>query len=445
MHNHAGIEPCRAAGQSSVGGGYLMSRHPHEVWECFRRLLLRKRGVGFRLSCSSQTMEYLISLSPWTWVMVVTLTLVATASCFAFFGFSNPMTETGMLPEATSSCLPIVGDSPHFLWQGPHQFVANQISRFQEFFKLSILGLDPIIVGTSPEFVKFVLAHKSLQPSYPTRFTKLVCCTYDVHSLTRNQIDTLARRCTFATFSGENLHTHLPFLNSLARQVVDSLQSMGTILDIQGEISKYAMSAALQLGWPEMVGTEDANKIKEEMLKIQDGMHSNIQINLPPFTWYKALKATTSLLGRIEKSMAKRREKGIQYKDLLGHVMEDASVEQLSDHDKCVAIRCALFGASTGVILSLTMVVKYLHDYPQVKESIKVEQDALREKMIEGNSLEWFNWKTSMPLTTQMINEVLRHHSVMQFIPRETPKNMKYKDYNIPRNGKYGQHHVQYI
>jgi len=65
-----------------------------------------------------------------------------------------------------------------------------------------------------------------------------VCCTYDVHSLTRNQIDTLARRCTFATFSGENLHTHLPFLNSLARQVVDSLQSMGTILDIQGEISK---------------------------------------------------------------------------------------------------------------------------------------------------------------------------------------------------------------
>jgi hypothetical protein len=194
--------------------------------------------VGFRLSCSSQTMEYLISLSPWTWAMVVTLTLVATTSCFAFFGFSNPMTETGMLPEATSSCLPIVGDSAHFLWQGPHQFVANQISRFQEFFKLSILGLDPIIVGTSPEFVKFVLAHKSFQPSYPTRCTKLVCSDYNVHSLTRNQIDTLARRCTFARFSGENLHKHLPLLNSLASQVVDSLQSMGTILDIEGEISK---------------------------------------------------------------------------------------------------------------------------------------------------------------------------------------------------------------
>jgi hypothetical protein len=32
----------------------------------------------------------------------------------------------------------------------------------------------------------------------------------------------------------------------------------------------------------------------------------------------------------------------------------------------------------------------------------QVEQDALREQMIEGNSLEWFNWKTSMPLTTQV-------------------------------------------
>ncbi len=53
---------------------------------------------------------------------------------------------------------------------------------------------------------------------------------------------------------------------------------------------QYAISAALQLGWPEMVGTEDANKIEEELLKIHDGMHSNILINLPRFTWYNALK-----------------------------------------------------------------------------------------------------------------------------------------------------------
>ncbi len=33
----------------------------------------------------------------------------------------------------------------------------------------------------------------------------------------------------------------------------------------------------------------------------------------------------------------------------------------------------------------------------------QVEQDALWEKMMEGNTLDWFNWKTSMPLTTQVI------------------------------------------
>jgi hypothetical protein len=69
--------------------------------------------------------------------------------------------------------------------------------------------------------------------------------------------------------------------------------------------------------------------------------------------------------------MAKRREKGIQYEDIVGHAMEEASTEQLSDHDKSIGIRGPLFGATTGVIASLTMVVKYLHDYPQVKESIK--------------------------------------------------------------------------
>jgi len=48
----------------------------------------------------------------------------------------------------------------------------------------------------------------------------------------------LARKSKLATFSGENLHKNLPFLNSLAKQVVDSLQSMGTILDTEGELTK---------------------------------------------------------------------------------------------------------------------------------------------------------------------------------------------------------------
>jgi hypothetical protein len=53
---------------------------------------------------------------------------------------------------------------------------------------------------------------------------------------------------------------------------------------------------ALELGWSEMVGTKDTNKIKEELLKIQDGMISSIHINLPLFTWYKALKVPYQFL-----------------------------------------------------------------------------------------------------------------------------------------------------
>jgi len=62
--------------------------------------------------------------------------------------------------------------------------------------------------------------------------------------------------------------------------------------------------------------------------------------------------------------MEKRREKGIQYKDLLGYVVEDAWVGQMSNHDKSVGISAILFGAFSGLSLSLNVVVKYLHDYP---------------------------------------------------------------------------------
>jgi hypothetical protein len=96
-------------------------------------------------------------------------------------------------------------------------------------------------------------------------------------------------------------------------------------------------------------------------------------------------QATTSIIGRIKKSMTNRREKEIQYKDIIGRAMEDASDEQLADPDKCIAIRGALFGACTGVISSLTMVVKYLHDYPEVKESIKARNScSCFEKVILG-------------------------------------------------------------
>jgi len=66
-------------------------------------------------------------------------------------------------------------------------------------------------------------------------------------------------------------------------------------------------------------------------------------------------------------------EKGIQYKDLLGYVVEDALVGQMSNHDKSVVICATLFSAFSGLSLSLNVVVKYLHDYPQVRESIKVK------------------------------------------------------------------------
>jgi hypothetical protein len=83
--------------------------------------------------------------------------------------------------------------------------------------------------------------------------------------------------------------------------------------------------------------------------------------------------------------MEKRREKGIQYKDLLGYVVEDASVEQMSNHDKSVAICAVLLGAFSGLSLSPNVVVKYLHDYPQVRESIKVKNsNSCFEKIIFG-------------------------------------------------------------
>jgi hypothetical protein len=67
--------------------------------------------------------------------------------------------------------------------------------------------------------------------------------------------------------------------------------------------------------------------------------------------------------------MEKRREKGIQYKDLLGYVVEDApnNIAQIATDLSWLDI-CP---------------TKYLHDYPQVRESIKMKNsNSCFEKII---------------------------------------------------------------
>ncbi len=49
----------------------------------------------------------------------------------------------------------------------------------------------------------------------------------------------------------------------------------------------------------------------------------------------------------------------------------------MSNHDKFVVIHVILFGAFSGLSISLNVVVEYLHDYPQVRESIKVKNSNL--------------------------------------------------------------------
>lgn len=75
---------------------------------------------------------------------------------------------------------------------------------------------------------------------------------------------------------------------------------------------------------------------------------------------------------RIQKAISKRRESGSEVNDLLNAFMSIKEFE-VPDYDICCMMTGMLFAASATTAAFIPWVLKYLHDFPEVRQRVQVK------------------------------------------------------------------------
>lgn len=77
------------------------------------------------------------------------------------------------------------------------------------------------------------------------------------------------------------------------------------------------------------------------------------------------------LVSRIQSAISNRREAGSEVNDVLNALMSTREAE-VPDYDICCIMLSLLFTASVTTAALLPWVLKYLHDFPEVRQRVQV-------------------------------------------------------------------------
>ncbi|KAG0615749.1 hypothetical protein M758_5G063700 [Ceratodon purpureus] len=351
---------------------------------------------------------------PGSWMMAALVILVTV--CIAI------RNQARGSPKGMAS-LPLIGDIVQFL-RGPREFLLDRLARDGDPFYVSLLG-QKITVVNSPEAIKFVLstAHSSFPGGYTKSFKQLL----GEGRFAKPGIHPYNRKAVLTALTGDGLLNLLPFINSLAEKTVKSWEKQPVVNTVE-EVSKYVFKVAMHALWRDVdPDSEDMELYRNGMALLFDATRA-LRINLPGFYFHKAMKTRAMIVSRIQEAISYRRATGVEVDDIFNALLSIKEVEY-TDYDICCIMISLMFAGSVTTASSLPFVLKYLHDFPDVRQRVQEEQESIRQKMVEDKSLMWFKPKSSMPYTLQVINEVLRLESIVTFVPRQANKDVDFNGF----------------
>eukprot|EP00268_Persea_americana_P006357 TRINITY_DN12307_c0_g1_i3.p1 TRINITY_DN12307_c0_g1~~TRINITY_DN12307_c0_g1_i3.p1 ORF type:complete len:476 (+),score=72.80 TRINITY_DN12307_c0_g1_i3:307-1734(+) len=329
---------------------------------------------------------------------------------------------------------PYIGETLELYSQDPNDFFAAKQKRYGEIFKTHLLGC-PCVMLASPEAAKFVLVTQAhlFKPTYPKSKEQMIGPS--ALFFHQGEYHTRLRKLVQNSLSPDAIRILVPDIESIAISTLDSWAG-GCLINIFHEMKKFTFD----VGILSIFGNLDA-KYKEELKKnyfIMDKGYNSFPTNIPGTTYHKALTARKSLSKILNYIVSERKERSPGNRDLLGYLMnfKDENGNHLTENQIADNIIGVLFAAQDTTASVLTWILKYLHDYPKLLESVKAEQMAIYESNERGNRpLTWAQTR-SMRLTLKVILESLRMASIISFTFREAVADVEYKGYLIPKGWK---------
>ncbi|XP_010537524.1 PREDICTED: abietadienol/abietadienal oxidase isoform X2 [Tarenaya hassleriana] len=327
---------------------------------------------------------------------------------------------------------PVIGNS--FAWLNavssshPSSFVEQQIKRFGRIFSCSLFG-KWAIVSADPAFNRFIMQNegKLFQSSYPKSFRDLVGKNgvITVHGEQQRRLHSIASNMT----RQDQLRFH--FVNDINTVMLQTLSNFqdGEVVLLQDVCRKVAIHLMVN----QLLGVSSQSEVDEMARLFSDFVDGclSVPVNLPGFTYYRAMKARKDIIHKINDTIERRvqNEAGEAGNGFLGRLLEEENLPNEVIADFIINL---LFAGNETTAKTMLFAVYFLTHCPKAMNQLLEEHERLSGNSGHNGSLTWQDYKT-MDFTQCVIDETLRLGGIAIWLMRETKEDVTYQDYVIPK------------
>ncbi|CAM6107189.1 unnamed protein product [Calypogeia fissa] len=398
-------------------------------------------GFGYSVSAVRQIVSCLGEVKMW-WggmedpvaVAIVLGAAVLLVLSWAVLNSSGKGSSRAKIPRGSRGW-PLIGETLAFANADPLEFTAPRVKKYGPVFRSHIVGVPSVIV-TTPDMARFVYSEKTLfRASYPSNIATLVGrkslsnCEPGRHPFLKKLVHSVLLPETIRHEVGRSEGFVLDTLNSWGD---------GKIVQTTAEMKELTLYAAVYtiFGITHVRGSPEAQILVDAYQELSKAFYA-IPINLPGFTWYTALKSKQRACDYVATLIAKSRkdaEEGKECNSVLRElvVAVDEKGNKLENDEIMDVLVGALFGAHDTTATSLTWIIKFLTENPDIRKAIVAEQEEIARLKELGSPLTWEHTR-KMHLTHQVIQETLRYPTILQFTARAALQDVEYKGYLIPK------------
>nr|AAX59903.1 13-alpha-hydroxylase [Taxus chinensis] len=338
---------------------------------------------------------------------------------------------------------PLVGETLQFVRtlgsSTPQQFIEERMSKFGDVFKTSIIG-HPTVVLCGPAGNRLVLSNenKLVQMSWPSSMMKLIgedCLggkTGEQHRIVR---------AALTRFLGpQALQNHFAKMSSgIQRHINEKWRGKDevTVLPLVKDLV-FSVASRLFFGITEEHLQEQLHNLLEVILV---GSFS-VPLNIPGFSYHKAMQARATLVDIMTSLIEKRRNElragtASENQDLLSVLLTftDERGNSLADKEILDNFSMLLHGSYDSTNSPLTMLIKVLASHPESYEKVAQEQFGILSTKMEGDEIAWKDLK-EMKYSWQVAQETLRMFPPIFGTFRKAITDIHYNGYTIPKGWK---------
>ncbi|XP_073059835.1 cytochrome P450 724B1-like [Primulina eburnea] len=313
-------------------------------------------------------------------------------------------------------------------------FLQDNCARYGRVFKSHLFGC-PTIVSCDHELNMFVLQNeeKLFQSSYPKPVhdvlgkLSMMLVSGEFHK----KIRSVAVGFINSSCKSRSANNFLGYLEKLTLSFIDSWKSKKEVLFFKEakELTFHLMLKSLMNIEPE---DPLAAIVLGDFLTFMKGFVS-LPLYIPGTSYAKAVKARTRISSTLQEMIIKRREKNNivnEEGDFLDELLRGKV--WLSDEERVSILLDLLLAGYETTSGLMALVVYFLSQAPQALQTLQEEHQVLRGRKKEGEFLNWEDYK-QMEFTSYVICEALRCGNLVKFLHRKALRDVKFKEYVIPR------------